>query len=319
LDFKHLYTLQGACRIKDIIQHAWANTLTGQLYQASFEFFFIDVGMGPRILDLPTNILFLATDSLVLASVHFLQEYQLHLHHGIVIQPQQMFDELIMCQLVSINLYPEELFKCNCCRIYLRALFLSDIITGDGLEISEDAWLGRREEELRSKSWPFCPKPAPSKWLIWQQSLRRALCARGHWLRTPLGYWVKEDCHWIRYCDENLSLCQYKNSCWFSHQIIARRPRLSIFQGVGQLCNRPKGALQRAGVYRSRSKLLFTESTPIIIPSKAPHDSLASWLQSSESPWCATDVTGVDQGEKVTQAIREGTAIAVSDGSYKAQ
>ena len=40
LGFKHLFTMQEITRIKDIIQHTWENTLTGQLYRASFELIF---------------------------------------------------------------------------------------------------------------------------------------------------------------------------------------------------------------------------------------------------------------------------------------
>jgi hypothetical protein len=60
-------------RIKDLVQHTWENTLTGQLYRASFELFFIEVGIGPNVLDIPPQVMFLATDSLICSTVFFLQ------------------------------------------------------------------------------------------------------------------------------------------------------------------------------------------------------------------------------------------------------
>jgi hypothetical protein len=60
-----------------------------------------------------------------------------------------------MHQLTKLDLTQEELFACNCCRLYLRALFLSDIVSGDGTEIAETAWIGTRDEYFRATSWPF--------------------------------------------------------------------------------------------------------------------------------------------------------------------
>jgi len=50
--------------------------------------------------------------------------------------------KIIITQLSSLNLSQKDLFACNMCRIYLRALYLSDITSGDGLEISEAALIG---------------------------------------------------------------------------------------------------------------------------------------------------------------------------------
>jgi hypothetical protein len=54
--------MQEITRIKDVIQHIWEQTLTGKLYHTSFDFFFIEIGIGPNLLDIPENVLFLATD-----------------------------------------------------------------------------------------------------------------------------------------------------------------------------------------------------------------------------------------------------------------
>jgi hypothetical protein len=145
LGFKHLFTMQEITRIKDVIQHTWENPLTGKLYRASFELFFIKVGIGPNLLDIPEHALFLATDSLVCSTVQFLQEFHISLQHDILLPPQRQYDSLIMDTLSQLQITQDELFDCNCCRLYLRALYLSDIVTGDGLEIAENAWSGVRD------------------------------------------------------------------------------------------------------------------------------------------------------------------------------
>jgi hypothetical protein len=163
--------MQEITRIKDLVQHTWENTLTGQLYRASLELFLIEVGIGPNVLDIPPQVMFLATDSLICSTVFFLQRFNICLHHDITMVPQRQHDVLIMRQLSSLNLSQEDLFACNMCRIYLGALYLSDITSGDGLEISEAALIGIRDVTFRADSWPFCPKPSPHKWIIWRKCL----------------------------------------------------------------------------------------------------------------------------------------------------
>lgn len=43
----------------------------------------------------------------------------------------------------------EELKWLNVCRMYLHAVTLSDIVTADGVRVSEDAWSGRRNSSKR--------------------------------------------------------------------------------------------------------------------------------------------------------------------------
>jgi len=74
--------------------------------------------------------------------VNFLWEYQITLQHDITLLPQRQHDLLIMEAFSQMHLSQSELFDCNCCRLYLKVLFLSDIVTGDGCEISENAWSG---------------------------------------------------------------------------------------------------------------------------------------------------------------------------------
>jgi hypothetical protein len=80
--------MQEITRIKDLVQHTWENTLTGQLYRASLELFLIEVGIGPNVLDIPSQVVFLATDSLICSTVFFLQLFNIRVHHDITMVPQ---------------------------------------------------------------------------------------------------------------------------------------------------------------------------------------------------------------------------------------
>ncbi len=103
--------MQEITRIKDVIQHTWEQTLTGKLYRTSFELFFIETGIGPNLPYIPENVLFLATDSLVTSTVHFLREYQITLQHDITLLPQRQHDLLIMEAFSQMHLSQSELFE----------------------------------------------------------------------------------------------------------------------------------------------------------------------------------------------------------------
>jgi len=317
LGFKHLFTMQEITRIKDVIQHAWENTLTGKLYRASFELFFIKVGIGPNLLDIPEHALFLATDSLVCSTVQFLQEFHISLQHDILLPPQRQYDSLIMDTLSQLQITQDELFDCNCCHLYLRALYLSDIVTGDGLEIAENAWSGVRDVYFRANSWPHWPKPFNAKWKVWHRCLCTAFCARGRRLRQPLGYWLIDDPDWPWFTTSDYSvLYQRRNHQWTAHNLLVHRQRLPAFQSTGHPCDPPSREIHRTSVHLSKLKLLCSGFSPLRITSQASN-TLPEWLREAPSSWCTQVISQVHNGEYIAQSIKEGWAIAVSDGSYK--
>jgi hypothetical protein len=50
LGIKHLYTVQEIARLKDLIQHTYARTTTGQPYHTTLEYLFLELGMGTKLL-----------------------------------------------------------------------------------------------------------------------------------------------------------------------------------------------------------------------------------------------------------------------------
>lgn len=224
-----------------------------------------------------------------------------------------------MHQLTKLDLTQEELFACNCCRLYLRALFLSDIVSGDGTEIAETAWIGTRDEYFRATSWPFCPKPSPSKWCIWRSALQKAFCYRGRCLRQVLGHWMLVNPEWPWYTTmEQSSLFQFRHQRWYEHPVLISRRKLSVFQLEGNLYSvQDPLKLFRAGVYYCKSKLICSGSAPTCSQPNTDDPSFEAFLQSSESPWCVQGISSISHWEDVAKAIREGSAIAISDGSFK--
>jgi hypothetical protein len=85
------------------------------------------------------------------------------------------------------------------CRIHCGFLYLSEIVTADGHNISREAWVGNLER-TSPLLWPYPPEPGPKSFSTWRRLLATAFL-RGHRpkvsnrtrdlrLRRPLGRWL---------------------------------------------------------------------------------------------------------------------------------
>jgi hypothetical protein len=83
-------------RIKDMVTHTYAATLTGHLFYTSLKLFLLEVGTGPQLLDVPSQALILSTGFLVQETVQFLQNHHILLRHNIKLLPQLLHYQLIM-------------------------------------------------------------------------------------------------------------------------------------------------------------------------------------------------------------------------------
>jgi mRNA-degrading endonuclease HigB of HigAB toxin-antitoxin module len=142
LNFLHLFMLQEITRLKDIVFHTFSGTLTGFLYTSSLELLLFELGCTVDFKWDPTLINILATDSLIKATWCFLYHNNITLIHDVKLYIPRVHDLFIIEALIVLKVSSQELRICNHCRMYLHAIFLSNITTGDGMAILESAWNG---------------------------------------------------------------------------------------------------------------------------------------------------------------------------------
>ena len=135
LNFLHLFMLQEIARLKDIVFHTFNGTITGLLYTSSLELLLLELGCNTNFQWVLNLINVLATDSLVKSTWCFLHTYNIVLHHNMQLILPRVNDQFIMEALLDLQVPPQEFRICNHCQMYLKALFLSDITTGDGTSI----------------------------------------------------------------------------------------------------------------------------------------------------------------------------------------
>jgi hypothetical protein len=102
----------------------------------SLELQFIELRQLPQLNHIESGYLqLLTTNSLIKSSVIFTSMRNILLQHDIVMTPPRMNDCFIMESIGRLQITYKELLACNHCCIYLCALFLSDITTGNGTMI----------------------------------------------------------------------------------------------------------------------------------------------------------------------------------------
>jgi len=84
-----------------------------------------------------------------------------------------------------------ELATLNRCRMYLHAIFLSDICNGQGTAIEPQFLVRKSISETHHYSWPKVIEPMSTEWKLWQLALTKGFHLRhGQKLAIPLGKWL---------------------------------------------------------------------------------------------------------------------------------
>jgi hypothetical protein len=140
--------------------------------------------------------------------------------------------------LLDINVSGQELVSCNHCRLYLKVCYLSDITTGDGLYITEEAWTGKYSAHVsKDQSWPAYNRPSASSWKTWQKWVTKAFLSRGHRLKHPLGSWLHWDERRQWYTSREGQLHSLLDRIWYSHELILKCNGRSLFKKDAQVCD----------------------------------------------------------------------------------
>ena len=216
-------------------------------------------------------------------------------------------------------------------RFYLRVTRVSDVVTADGRAIEDQYWTPTSSKHARSllqhQQYPQSRRPTPNDWTLWQDFLRTALLSRystHRVLQRPLKQWntaIAQDSEWIWWYDSQAhSLWQRLSDntwqVWESHDT-----RSKYFRRAFSATSTEGFSPARCSVSpRPHSTVLLnfdfhSQHRPQSVPPSSLSDRLAALPSSAH--WAVKRC--LFQGSLITlaDAIQQGTAVAVSDGSYK--
>ena len=172
LGLKHLYTDQGIEQIKMLLSHGGTDSYCGILIQCCYELLQLEVGTLTSFFNLDySKYSFLCTESYIKSVWKYADEKDIQLFAPVNIpQPCRVNDvSLIEAVMEHKEKFTEqEILMLNRCKLYLNVLYLSDITTGNGEQVTEQAFDCAKDPYRHSSiKWRYQPRPSEemiSKW-----------------------------------------------------------------------------------------------------------------------------------------------------------
>jgi len=226
-----------------------------------------------------------------------------------------------------------ELRRLNLCRLYLQAATVSDLVTADGKTITQAAWEGKTDNDTARPAieWPNQGRPSSSDWQRWQVALTKTFgLSRNRSLETQIGCWKDADSDWHWFYDPSSERLYHRKegaSLEYFPRTALRASQNALMKFIHSYPTNelPPSAI-RASVEQQHSywclkatdnRLRFQPETPTV--SDGGNNLLQQAIDSlpNEAKWAVQEWSGSDDGSILAEAIRTGTAIGVSDGSFK--
>jgi hypothetical protein len=233
--------------------------------------------------------------------------------NDVPIQLPRERDKWLMRALKELGFTDEELRRINKVRLYQQVLFLSDIIGVSGRSLDE-RYLKKRPESEQWSSLQFPRECPPARdFRLWRQAIQQLVPAGG--LPVHLGRSLHEGYkkwEW-RVNTEEKYLMHYTNSGMDVYEPASDSARKwrRIYEGcdaeiVGLPCS-----VRDGGPNNVKVLVVGGEPDAVTIP-----ESFLDILREWGNTWMWKSLRLVGDDDWLVDAIREGTCIAVTDGSY---
>ena len=319
-NLKNPFLIQGIDHIKDICENLWKDTLTGHLLQCNFEQLRLEIGENINILQ-SNYYQFepqLLTHSYARNTWQFMTDNKITLDDNTAqIGYSRVGDKDLMEAFRKNALIPtSNLKQLNKCRMYIEAFTLSDISTSCGRFIRNEAWNGRKCDNGHNRSnWPMWGRPSLKDWTYWRTALRLTFCLeKEKKLSNPLGHWTTIPPNWkfftVQHKDK-FQLLQRVNGKWFIHKQLGRSRLVHRFQCKKRsIVAPPINLVFPVTVTPGYKSLIMQEPSSVCIPFKD------SDIKHINTWWLNIDKLSEGSEYRIAEEIRQGRAVAVSDGSY---
>ena len=326
LGIKHLYTLQAIAHLTDILNHQLQTSSTTILHRGTFEYLFLQLGIGSEFLSFPRQAI--STDiplSVAKSLWFFCSKYQITVSTDINCEFLRENDSFIMEHLYQSNASDEELLTCNRCRIYLQVLTISEITTGDGLSLLTSSLRGERLcSPLRNWSWPKQPRPSKSEWRVWNRLLQSTICRFApNQLVTPLGKWTAtHSTRWWYSPSDQLLFYGPKTptqpiQCWTPSSPHQRGPSKRYVQL--SFTSAAPTTVYPAVCEQLGDRVTFTGYSPFATNPPPLDDRIEATIQTlpKSCQWALQRSEGWHHLADILLAFSSGTFVASTDGSFK--
>lgn len=316
---------QGIEQIKKLLTHGAITTPTGHFLRTSLESAQLEVGIGSPLFEANYDIYgFLLTDCWIKSLWQFVSRHKIQLRNPNQVLPrlQRLGDDFLMELVIASDQFTEKkLIQINRCRLFYRAMTLADVISGDGSEVTHEARLADRIRPVSDYVWPN-EWPSSQDIYVWRKALRTItaddyklpfILRLGSWIALPHRRWT-----WFHH-PPTRSLYHRTEDAWEHYTPITSRAS-RIYSLVGETTEQeiPLADLRRASTHVDRNgRLSFDGSAPNAYALDPTPTTLREFIEGWKDGWPLEDSFFPDDLSLIIQALNQGTAILVSDGSYK--
>ena len=223
-----------------------------------------------------------------------------------------------------------------------------DIATVDGISVEEDILKGVYSASRSIKiDWPFQQKSKDSYWRVWRKVIKHSLLDYSGNLKEHLGSWLVDTekiysspwTWWLH--DETNFLYERDEAGWIKFLPVLQRSRRRVSQRVYRhyvvedqipqlsLLKRTS-VVYKKGLYIAQGyhNQIVNDNQPgrvvmdnILDISLNNSDTLSALIEAVDKrrgeQWAFKDMLTTDNVDEILQDIANGTAVVVSDGSYK--
>jgi hypothetical protein len=326
LDIRHLYTTQGVEHLLAILRHGTRET---QLLCTTMEELQLEIGFSNSFLSCSFEIYGpLATRSWVESTWKFLFESDIILVNPFT-KPALACgnDSFLMEKYVEHGYRGAELKSLNNCRMHIQAVCLSDLCTAGGRQITDmvmDVQLNPYRSSLFS--WPRSHRPSLQRRRLWQSALQKVSCrsTESQLLYHPLlpfSTTALQTWQWS-YSPAEQRLFSPNGSQWdYFHVTAGQRQSVNRHYRQGGSSDTLPPDARAALVVRQRTHgCLISFGLPAAsAPTRTHSQPFSTMLDSlpSASKWTIQEYALPMDLTPLLASIRDGSARAVSDGSFK--
>jgi hypothetical protein len=242
-------------------------------------------------------------------------------------------DVYLMQSFADAGYRNHDLIVLNQCRMYLKVISLADLVTADGVSITQDAYNGKRNR-VRDLGWPRLPPSLPrTSWNLWRRAIDRCFLhphSSHRQLRRPLGEWLPvARPSWLWFFSPGECRLYHSEGPLFRVFVRVSRGRTRTvngrFSAIPTVSYSLPNDYQLATVSRYTGDIFQLTGVARIPPSAPPpsvcyHTSGLLDILDTMDPldrWAVDGLVSDDEGFTLAQGIISGQATAVSDGSYK--
>ena len=197
--FRPLYMQQGIGQTTLFLRHWRKNSVAGKLLQIALRWFQVQAGVSYPILQQVSSPLPQLESKWIASLRTFLHSIgaSIWVDNPGIPKLQRMHDVVLMDVIQSSARFTDqEIRKLNYCRLYLKAVTLSDITTVSGTSLDSSKLTGEISLQSSTHLGPeiYQERPSPSTWLLWKRANRLWSNPTGV-LYQSLGDWVDHSIH----------------------------------------------------------------------------------------------------------------------------